>query len=120
MPIKELSDGEAAVIRSLLSALEPVFQAESNMPARCIQALLMVAEHDGFSMSEYARQAGMSTSTMSRNLLDLGIEDRNANAGLELVWQQRNPNDPRRNEYHLTPKGMKLVRQMTSKFKRKP
>lgn len=107
---------EEDTVYGLLKALEPVFELHGNIPARCIQALLLVAYREGGSVQDYARRAGMSPSTMSRNLLDIGPRNRHMQPGLGLVVARRKAENLRENEYSLSQKGQALVRKMLKRL----
>jgi DNA-directed RNA polymerase specialized sigma24 family protein len=66
---RELPEEGISAVSSLLGALQPFFALKGTLPARC-KAFLLVALQEGLSVSEYAERAGISMSTMSRNLLD--------------------------------------------------
>jgi DNA-binding MarR family transcriptional regulator len=108
-----VTDAQEQVIRSTLSALEPFFGIRATMPARQIQTFLLVAEKEGLSVADYAKKAGMSPTTMSRNLLDMGERDRNGEEGAGLVEGRDNILNRRERVYHLTPKGRALLASIT-------
>ena len=91
--------------RKLLVALEPV----REMPANKVMTLMTVAIKEGLTVDDYAKRAGISPTTMSRHLLDLGDTDRNKKAGLGLVEGRVNITNQRERVYQLTPKGRSLV-----------
>ena len=109
----ERSDAQLAVIRQALAILDPFFKLRATMPARCIQAFFMVAEKEGLSVAEYAKRAGLSPTSMSRNLLDMGERDRNFEEGAGLVEGRENVLNRREKIYHLTPKGRALLASIT-------
>jgi hypothetical protein len=81
---RELPEEGISAVSSLLGALQPFFALKGTLPARC-KAFLLVALQEGLSVSEYAERAGISMSTMSRNLLDIG--DRSGSARLQELPQ---------------------------------
>jgi DNA-binding MarR family transcriptional regulator len=81
-------------------------------PARYVTTFLLVALEPGLSVEDYAALEKCSKSTMSRHLLDIGDRNRKGAAGLGLVTSRRNPNNRRRLEYFLTPKGHALANQI--------
>ena len=89
----------------LLLALAPFFSLKQTLPARSIQALLLVAEYPGESVSEHARRAGISTSSMCRILLDLGPRDRKMQKGFGLIFNRDNPENLSHKQYFLTSDG---------------
>ena len=102
-----------ADIRSLLASLDPFLRIRPSMPARCIQAFLLVAENEGLSVGEYAQRAGMSGAMMSRTLLDMGERTRYYQEGAGLVEGEENDRNRREKLYHLTPKGRALLASLT-------
>jgi hypothetical protein len=109
----ERNDAQLGAIKQTLAFLEPFFGIRETMPARCIQAFLIVAEKEGLSVGEYAKRAGMSPTTMSRNLLDISERDRNYEVGPNLVVGKENVLNRREKLYSLTPKGRALLASIT-------
>jgi hypothetical protein len=107
--IAERNEAQIGVIKQTLAFLDPFFSIRETMPARCIQAFLLVAEKEGLSVGEYAKRAGMSPTTMSRNLLDVSERDRNYEEGPALVVGKENVLNRREKLYSLTPKGRALL-----------
>jgi DNA-binding MarR family transcriptional regulator len=105
----ERSNGEAAAITQILALLDPLFAIRATLPARAIQAFLLVAQKEGLSVGEYAKRAGLSPTSMSRNLLDMGERDRNFEEGAGLVEGKENVLNRREKLYSLTPKGRALL-----------
>lgn len=91
--------------RDLLVALTPVQQ----MPVNKLMTLLTVALKEGLTVDDYAKRAGISPTTMSRHLLDLGDIDRNGKPGLGLVDGRTNVTNQRERVYVLTIKGRSLL-----------
>jgi DNA-binding MarR family transcriptional regulator len=109
----KLTEAQATVIHSILVVLDPFFRIRATIPARQIQAFLLVAEKEGLSVADYAKKADISPTTMSRNLLDLGERDRNFEEGAGLVEGRDNILNRRERVYHLTPKGRALLASIT-------
>jgi DNA-binding MarR family transcriptional regulator len=91
--------------RKLLVALAPV----REMPVNKLMSLFTVATKEGLTVDDYAKRAGISPTTMSRHLLDLGEVDRNNQPGLGLVEGRTNVTNQREKIYGLTLKGRTLV-----------
>jgi DNA-binding MarR family transcriptional regulator len=91
--------------RKLLVALEPV----RRLPVNKVMSLFAVAMKEGLTVDDYAKRAGISPTTMSRHLLDLGDIDRGMQPGLGLVTGRTNVTNQREKVYALTPKGRALV-----------
>jgi DNA-binding PadR family transcriptional regulator len=105
----ERSEAQTSSIRHTLALLDPFFRIRATMPARCIQAFLLVAEKEGLSVGEYAKRAGLSPTTMSRNLIDMSAKDRNFEDGPALVEGKENVMNRREKVYSLTPKGRAML-----------
>jgi DNA-binding MarR family transcriptional regulator len=79
-----------------------------------IEAFLLVALNEGSSLRDIVELSGKPQSTMSRHLLDLGERNRRMEQGLDLVAWRIAPEELRRKEYYLTPKGRALLRRILS------
>jgi DNA-binding MarR family transcriptional regulator len=98
-------DNQLAQVRGLLNACDAFLALNGRIPLRCVQAFLAVALRPGQSVGDYARACRLSTSTMSRNLLDIGERNRTGEEGYGLVRGRENPNNRRECEYYLTERG---------------
>ena len=107
------SEEALAVIKMMLAGLDPFFRLRPTIPARCVQAFFLVAEKEGLAITEYGKRAGMSLTTMSRNLIDLGERDRKHEEGPGLVESHENIMNRRETLYRLTPKGRALLASIT-------
>lgn len=83
-------------------------QVDQTMPMQLAYTFLLVALHDGISVTEVADLAGFRLATASRHLLDLGERNRKKEPGLGLVKSEVDPDELRRKIYTLTPKGRNL------------
>lgn len=81
----------------------------NDLPVGKVISLLTVALKEGLTVDEYAKRAGISATTMSRHLLDLGPVDRNGAPGRGLVDGRTNITNQREKIYGLTPKGRELL-----------
>lgn len=105
-----LSEDERDDLSKLLLALKPFFDIEHPvLPAAYIKAALLVATEEGLTVSDYAAKAGVSSTVMTRNLLDIGQINRKREEGLQLVEQVRDPLDLRKHRAKLTPQGRKMM-----------
>lgn len=111
------TEAQLTFVRQMRDALDPFFKIRTAMPARCVQAFLFVAEKQGMSVADYARLAGMSQTTMGRNLLDLGQYDRWGKEGAGLVEGFDDVLDRRQRNYRLTLKGEALLNLITRRAK---
>lgn len=107
------SEEQLAVIKQLLHSLDPFFRIRGTMPARHVQAYLLVAQKEGQTVTELAKRADQPITTMSRNLLDMGERNRYFEEGAGLVVGQDNVLNRREKLYGLTPKGRALLASIT-------
>jgi len=113
----QLNADQVWFIHKMLDALDPFFKIRTAMPARCIEAFLLVALREGQSCIAYAKDADMSPTTMSRNLLDLGERDRKGDEGAGLIEGFEDILDRRQKSYRLTHKGRALLAAITGRVK---
>jgi DNA-binding MarR family transcriptional regulator len=114
-----ISDEEIEAAEALFLALKPFFEMEhAVLPAAYIRAFLLVCKKEGLGVSEYAQQVEISPTVMTRNLLDIGDRNRQREKGLELITQERDPYDLRKHRAKLTPKGRKLIHDITVSLRR--
>ena len=106
----------SVLVSRLLMALEPFFVYSQTLPLRCVQAFLLVAEHPGESVMDYARRAGMTHSSMSRNIADLG-RGRLDRTGYGLLSYRENPSNRSHKQIFLTQSGEALLFKMTARLK---
>lgn len=97
-----------------LQKVSAVFQAfrliDQTMSMQLAYTFVIVAVHEGISVTEVADMAGFKLSTASRHLLDLGERNRKKEVGYGLVEATVDPNELRRKTFTLTPKGKQLLR----------
>lgn len=116
---KTLSPEDRAAIERLLAVLETLRELRPGMTVHMAAALMRVAISDGRTVQELTRAAGVSPSTMSRALLDLGPITRAREPGMGLVEHVQSPADYRAHEMRLTPKGAALLRQLAALLRRR-
>ena len=88
-----------------------------HMTTLQMQLLLTVALHPGEGTLAYARRLNVSAAVMSHLISRLGERGRprqneTVTPGLRLLVQKPSPTDRRATEVYLTPKGVRLVRQL--------
>jgi DNA-binding MarR family transcriptional regulator len=115
---RALPEEDLSAVNNFLGALQPLFDLKGTLPARSIQAFLLVALEGGLSVGAYAERAGISMSTMSRNLLDIGDRNRHMEEGFKLVTSRNNPMNLREKEYFLTDKGRAVIHQIKRQLRR--
>ncbi len=96
-------------LNQLRGAIAQFRAINPGLSAQAINTLLVVAAHEGRSLREYCELTGVTQSTMSRHLLDLGAVNRHHETGYGLIDQRPDVRDRRRNVYTLTPKGRALI-----------
>lgn len=97
----------------LLACVNAFRKLDPTMPVQYQYAFLLVMLYEGRSVGEYAQIAGQSVSVMSRHILDIGPTTRRREAGLGLVALKPAPNDLRRHEVFLTPKGARFATELS-------
>jgi DNA-binding MarR family transcriptional regulator len=107
---KKVFGGLANLIGALVEGMNA--RGHKSPPVNYVQAFCLVALEEGMGVEEYAARAKVSTSTMSRHLLDIGDRNRKRESGLGLVTSRTNPLNRRKVEYFLTEKGVALLHQM--------
>jgi hypothetical protein len=114
-----ISEEEIETWDAQLLAIEPWFRLGHGVPPIAyIRAFGLVARKEGLTVAEYASQAGITPTVMTRNLLDLGDRNRQREEGLGLIVQERDPYDLRKHRARLTPKGRKLSHDVNMALRR--
>lgn len=102
-------------LRRLSRAVATLRLIDDTMPIQWVALLLEVAKQEGLSISEYATRTGLALSSTSRNVMALGewhwVKPR---PGLKLLDKGTDRADLTKKTVHLTPKGRKLVEQLTA------
>jgi DNA-binding MarR family transcriptional regulator len=100
---------DAPKLRALIQICD-VFQeaAGPTVPLAVVEAFLLVCLYEGASLKDLCRLSGQAQSTLSRHLLDLADRNRRGEPGLKLVGWRHPPEELRRKEYFVTPKGRAL------------
>jgi DNA-binding MarR family transcriptional regulator len=115
-----LTEEEKGYARALMLALEPFREIRGTMPLQYVYTFLMVATDEGKGGTEYAKDAGVSPTVMTRHLLDIGDRNRSMEEGFGLITQERDRNDLRRHHARVTPQGKALVRRFMNALKTLP
>lgn len=111
--VKKLEGSEAEAVKSLLAALDAFREIRPTMPLQYVVTFLVVALEQGLSVGEYAERAGVSLSVMSRHLLDIGERNRHREKGFGLIDYRSHPEELRKHQVFLTPKGKTLLHRIT-------
>lgn len=115
-----LSEDDKRTLNALLDVLEQFRLMRGTVPVHLVSAFLRVALHEGKSTRQYADDSGVSPSVMSRHLLDVGPKLRTGDEGLGLVQAKQAPENLRRNEMVLSPKGVALARRIARRLRGGP
>lgn len=102
-------------VRKLSSVLSAVRLVDGTMPVQELACLLEIAQRDGdISIMELSTLLGVSQSSATRNVQAMTDLTSKKKPGLELVETQVDPMDMRKKYVHLTPKGKRLIEQITN------
>lgn len=115
---RHFSVGELGALECFLTAVESFRDEHPTMTVQAIIAFLLVALYeDEHSVTEYAKEAGVGQTVMTRHLLDLGSRMRKGEEGMGLVSQDFHPDDMRRRVTTLAPDGVTLARKLLRHLK---
>jgi DNA-binding MarR family transcriptional regulator len=113
---------DQAALSILAAGLRPFKEmgtaSKSSFPISLVSAFMLVATHEGRTVSELARTAGVHLPKMSRQLADLSDVNRYGAPGLGLIEQRVDIQDNRFMRSRLTVKGQSLVRQIAGAMDR--
>jgi DNA-binding MarR family transcriptional regulator len=113
-----VTQDERTSLLNTMRALEPFKNLRATMPLQYVNAFLLVATQEGKNVTEYARQAGISQSLMTRHLSDLGTINRYHEEGFGLVEHTEDPMDRRNRLVTLTAKGQGVVEHIVRAHRR--
>lgn len=114
MAIKPITTPDQRRLNTLNLLLDEFREINQTISLATVQTFLLVAIHEGCSLTEILKLTGWHQSTVSRYLLDLGPFLRDKSPGYGLIEVNRDPMELRRNIYTLTAKGQALVRKIQS------
>jgi DNA-binding MarR family transcriptional regulator len=106
---QSMNAAEKRRLGAFLQAHESFRAIRHTLPMQYLIAFLLVALDEGKGVSEYARQAGVRQSVMSRHLLDLAHRNKLGGPGYGLVALPQDPQDRRRHPCSLTDKGRAIA-----------
>lgn len=114
MPPSDISLAQSRrQLRAIYEAINSFRDLSHTMPVGEVAMFLLVALNEGGSLTDLAETADMKKSTASRYLLDLSDKTRAGGPGYGLINRETDPDELRRNMYSLSPKGRKLIQQLT-------
>lgn len=103
-------------IQKLIRVVEKLRSYDAEMQAQTIQLLLTASQDKsgvGMPMATLADKVGLAQSSCSRNVAALGRVNRRKEPGLNLLVAVEDPLDCRRKLVRLTPKGQRLIDELT-------
>lgn len=104
-------------IRGLLRALKPLQSLHSSIPLPCALTFLLVALDEGKTSSAYARDLGISRTTMFRYLRFIGERSRSGSPGLGLLIVEPHPTRLHNTQVRLTAKGRSISNTMFERLR---
>jgi DNA-binding MarR family transcriptional regulator len=108
-----LTEEDNATAKAIFMAIDPLVKQAPNMNLQQFHSLLRVMMEEGKGVTEYAHEAGLYKTVMTRHLLDLSQRDRyGGGEGLDLIYQRRDDKDLRINRAWVNRKGVALLRNM--------
>jgi DNA-binding MarR family transcriptional regulator len=107
--MKPILTEDQRLLNKLKLAMNEFQNIEEAIPLQLCITFLMVAMHEGCSLTDIWKHTGWVQSTVSRHLLDLGDYNRHKGPGHGLVRSERDPMELRKNVYTLTPRGKILA-----------
>lgn len=115
---KEFSDHALRNYRTLLAAIDAFASERATLPMQYIRTFLLVALKEGKTVGEYATEADVSPSVMSRHIADLGVRTRGMQPGLGLLITKQNLENLREHAVYLTDKGRALAHKIDRTLER--
>ena len=104
-----MHDDIGAKAKALRLALEPFRDVRPAMSINRLVAFLRIAESEGKSITEYAKDAGVTNTVMVNELIRLSSKLVNDQRGPDLLERRSDPHDPRIMAVNLTEKGRALL-----------
>jgi len=106
------SEEELNALQVCQNIIKRFREEDSRMPSSYMEAFIVVAKEPGKGPTGYAEDMKTIQPIASRVLLEIGPKARQRPQTLELVDRQQKPDNWREQEYFLTPKGRKLMRDL--------
>lgn len=94
---------------SLMSALAELRDLDMDMPIAQALSLLLIAKHEGLSLSDLAKKAGVGMASASRYVAAFGKPTKPGAKGFGLAVAVEDPMERRKKIINLTPKGRAFV-----------
>ena len=111
--LKAVVTEEQRLLNKLKIVMQEMQKIDETISLQLCITFIMVAMHEGCSLTDIWKQTGWAQSTVSRHMLDLGQFNRHKGPGFNLIQSERDPMELRKNIYTLTPKGRALANKVT-------
>ncbi|QWF18677.1 hypothetical protein [Lysobacter capsici] len=104
------------LLRVLHTALETFREeVDGDIIAHKILTLVATARNPGLQQIDVAQHVkGLTTSSISRNVMDWSELDKNRKPGKDFIQQRPDPEYRRRNLLYVTPKGSQFIERLTT------
>lgn len=112
----ELNNDDKAALEGLLHTVTKVREADPEMPAQTLYALLEVVKNQSMTIGELQNKLGMSSAGASRVVSRLTEWERPNVPGLDFVSRTENLMDRRNKVVEPTAKGLAFVRKLLRKL----
>lgn len=106
------SKEEQKSLRVLQGLINDLREIDSEMQMQQAATLLTIALHEGLPLSEIADKTKQAMSSASRNVAALSTVNRKGKKGHGMVVNREDPEERRRKQHLLTPKGVTFLRQL--------
>jgi DNA-binding MarR family transcriptional regulator len=105
--------------RALARLIEVIgfFRAEDELiPIQQVELLLHISRKPGIVAAELAEATNLAQASISRNCTAMAMVDRHGKPGKDWVSVEKDPEQPRRQAFYLTPKGRTLVKRVLTRI----
>lgn len=111
----ELNEDDKMALEGLLRTVVRVREADPEMPAQTLYAMLEIAKSPGLTMIELQNKLSMSSAGTSRVVSRLVETERPGVPGLGFVTRSENLSDRRNKIVQPTAKGLAFIRRLIRK-----
>lgn len=116
MKKEKFTKTEEVQLRQLLELLNEFRDLDSEMQMPQAVTLVTVALDEGLALGEIAERTQQAMSSASRNVASLSQVHRKGKPGHGLIINKEDPNERRRKQHLLTPKGLAFVRRLIERM----
>jgi DNA-binding MarR family transcriptional regulator len=103
----------AKKIEEVMATLAALRALDADMPIAQALSLLVIAQKDGLSLKELAKEVGVGMASASRYVAAFGKPSATGRKGLGLVTATEDPFERRKKIISLTAKGKVIVNKIT-------